>query len=148
MHCVVGSLKNSLYAPHSDFGELLCSPDGSPTYHHVQDDKWLPKRDEMQVVTIVISNSVRAFSTELVYSAGSTELATIPLSSCCIHIQGPGSQSQGIKHCARVTGSNVDGAIWRSAITLRLSVGRNHQPDLFRQLLGEMLLTPEPPQPA
>ena len=38
--------------------------------------------------------------------------------------------------------------IWRAAITLRFSIGRIKQPDIFKKLLGEMLLRSEPPLPA
>jgi hypothetical protein len=146
IHTVVASLLKSMYAPHSDYGQLLCTAENSTSYQHVEDNMWLPKRDEMQVVTMIISNSVLPCSTELVYTDGSSKLATIPLNSCCMHIQGPGSQSEGIQHSARVFGSShVDGGVWRAAITLRFSVGRDKQPDIFKQLLGEMLLTREPP---
>jgi hypothetical protein len=146
IHTVVGSLLKSMYAPHSDYGQLLCTAENCSTYQHVEDSKWLPKRDELQVVTLVISNSTLPTSTELVYTQGSSQLKTIPLNSCCIHIQGPGSQQSGIKHAARVSGSRlVDGTVWRAAITLRFSVGRVAQPETFKKLLGEMLLVREPP---
>ena len=109
IHTVVGALSDSVYAPHSDYGQLLCTADNAADYQHVESDKWLPKRDEMQVITLVISNSQKTSSTELVYTDGSSKLATIPLNSCCMHIQGPGSQCEGIKHFARVTGSNGNG---------------------------------------
>ena len=149
IHTVVGSLLKSMYAPHSDFGQLLCTAENSTTYQHVEDNKWLPKREEMQVITLIISNSSLPTSTELVYTQGSSQLTSIPLNSCCIHIQGPGSQQSGIKHAARVTGpTNVDGRVWRAAITLRFSVGRAAEPNTFRILLGEMLLRSEPPPPS
>ena len=102
----------------------------------------------MQVITLVISNSEKTTSTELVYNEGSSKLASIPLNSCCMHIQGPGSQSEGINHAARVLGSNGNGGIWRAAITLRFSIGRIKQPNTFKKLLGEMLLRSEPPPPS
>jgi hypothetical protein len=150
IHTVVGSLLKSMYAPHSDYGQLLCTAENSTAYQHVEDNKWLPKRDEMQVITLVISNSSLPTSTELVYSQGSSQLVSIPLNSCCIHIQGPGSQQSGIKHAARVKGSTAvdDGRVWRASITLRFSVGRVAEPNTFRILLGEMLLQSVPPPPS
>ena len=38
VHTVVGSLSYSMYAPHSDYGQLLCTADNSTDYQHVEDD--------------------------------------------------------------------------------------------------------------
>lgn len=43
IHTVVGSLLKSMYVPHSDYGQLLCTAENSSTYQHVEDSRWLPK---------------------------------------------------------------------------------------------------------
>ena len=102
VHTVVAAFSHALYGAHSDYSEMCCS-DGD--HCHVADDCYLPNDSEMQVATMVFSNSEKEFSTELVYSiaAGTgtkkrVEIQRIALSNCCIHWQGPGSQARGIKH--------------------------------------------------
>ena len=89
-------------------------------------DLWLPKRHETQTATLVISNSTDTYSTDLVYTqtwSGDRQLCRVPISSSCLHIQGPGSQSNGFLHsvhCHRE--SSIDGGVYRFHCTFRFTL--------------------------
>ena len=125
IHTVLASIQDALYAAHSDANPTCCSdPEPGAVYIRVQDDMYLPKQHEMQVATMVFSNSKEEYSTELVYSEISKKqvMKRIPLSSCCLHWQGPGSQSLGIEHHVKVLPNCVRGGIFRAHSTFRFTL--------------------------
>ena len=70
VHTVVAAIYHAVYASHSDANPTLCSnaePKSNP-HVHVKDNLYLPKPDEMQVVTMVFSNCEDNYSTELIYT--------------------------------------------------------------------------------
>ena len=144
---VVATLREALFSPHSDYSARLCSPDGVDRQQSDLSDLWLPRREELQVLTYVLSNSSSRRSTELVYldDTGHT-LGSVPLSSFCIHHQGAGSQAPGIKHAAKVlngarekVGSDGEPTIWRLHLTCRYTLDPIKQQDEFqKQIMDEM----------
>ena len=144
---VVATLREALFSPHSDYSARLCSTgiNGAPRLQGELDDLWLPRREELQVLTYVLSNSTADRSTELVYedTVGS-QLGKVPLSSFCMHHQGAGSQAPGIKHGVRmIKGATAQVAtdgepnIWRLHVTCRYTLDPIKQNVVFEQQLVE-----------
>ena len=151
---VVATFNEALFKQHSDFSERLCSPDAMSRYE-VTEGLHLPLRSELQVITFVLSNSpCSKHSSDLVYykeshqgaGSGTDQIKKIPLSNCCLHMQGAGSQNQGIKHAAvAVTGAtigkgtdNLD-TIWRLSITCRCTLDPVLKRDIFATQLESEL---------
>ena len=143
VHTVVAAIYHSVYASHSDANPTLCSNAEAKNdpHVHVKDNLYLPKPDEMQVVTMVFSNCEDKFSTELVYTDVNSKkvIQTIPLSSCCLHWQGPGSQAAGILHRAKVIPGINAGGIYRIASTFRFTLDPIENKDKFDQRLCRAL---------
>jgi hypothetical protein len=51
LHHVVGPITKAVYGAHNDYSALLCSR-ATDNYTHVDNDVYLPSRDNMQVLTI------------------------------------------------------------------------------------------------
>ena len=139
IHTVLASIQDALYAAHSDANPTCCSdPETGSDYVRVQDDMYFPKRHEMQVATMVFSNSQEEYSTELVYSEISNKqvMKRIPLSSCCLHWQGPGSQSLGIEHHVKVFKNSIRGGIFRAHSTFRFTLDPKVSPVDFNKRLS------------
>jgi hypothetical protein len=99
LHHVVGPITEAVYGAHSDFSPLLCSL-MKDRYKHVENTSYLPTREEMQVLTIYCSNYriSDGSCTSISYTYHDKLIGSASLGSRGIHIQGPGSQSTGIKH--------------------------------------------------
>ena len=150
---VVATFNEALFKKHSDFSERLCSREGERRYE-VSDGLSLPLRTELQVITFVFSNSpLSDHSTDLVYyqeqevnTTSDCILGKIPLSNCCLHMQGAGSQALGVKHAAvpvrgATNGMGTDGldTIWRVSVTCRCTLDPFVHNDTFKtQLLHEI----------
>ena len=123
LHTVVAAIKDAVYAAHSDKSALLCSDDKE--YCPAGKNMWLPKQQEMQIMTLILSNSKETHSTGLTYKTtnGVITKQTIPLGSCCLHFQGAGSQAPGIQHQSIVLPNcPPDGSVWRCICTMRFTL--------------------------
>ena len=102
LHTVIAAIKDAIDAAHSDKSALLCSDDKE--YCPAGENLWLPKQQQMQIMTLTLSYSTETHSTGLTYSTtnGVITKHTIPLGSCCLHFQGAGSQAPGIQHQSTV----------------------------------------------
>lgn len=139
LHTVVSSIKDAVYGAHSDYSALLCSDESN--YLHYSEDLCLPKQDEMQIMTLVLSNSKEEYSTELKYSTttpgGRVSQHSIKLGSCCLHFQGAGSQAPGILHESKlIPGIRFDGSIWRCICTMRFTLDPQTSHDLVRRRIA------------
>jgi hypothetical protein len=126
---VVASLHQALFSYHSDYSERLCSLQHVPRYK-VNENQSLPRREELQVLTFVVSNSTAEESSTLEYIDSRDELiGSVGLSSFCLHWQGPGSQAIGIKHhvvagkmATKDKGDDGEDNIWRAHFTCRFTL--------------------------
>ena len=140
---VVANLRKALFSSHSDYSARLCSPHGSPR-HEVEQEKYLPHRPDLQVITFVFSNSPIEYSTTLVYyNSNQTELKKVPLSNCCLHHQGPGSQVGGILHGVVPNTENgawdLEDTIWRVSVTCRYAVDPVLDEAIFNEQMKQEL---------
>jgi hypothetical protein len=85
---------------------------------------FLPQQHELQVITFVFCNSPLQQSFDLVYQNQEGAMLTrVPLSNCCLHLQGPGSQMGTVTH--EVTQNTNNGnevgeeTVYRMSITCR-----------------------------
>ena len=155
VHTVVAAFSHALYGAHSDFNETCCSDNQQPHFL-VSEDHYLPTRNEMQVATMVFSNSNEKFSTDLVYSLINTgdnnskvELKRIPLSNCCLHWQGPGSQETEILHHVESRLRTQDTAgIFRAHSTFRFTLDPIGNQDVFNNRLMSGIGSLSPVLPA
>jgi hypothetical protein len=127
LHNVVGPITEAVYGAHNDYSALLCSP-ATDIYKHVDRDVYLPIRDSMQVLTIHYSNYENngAPCTSISYFHDKNRIGSTKLGAKGIHIQGPGSQSMGIKHEVKVLDDAHRAGIYRCICTTRLSVVPRH----------------------
>jgi hypothetical protein len=131
LHHVVAPIASAVYSAHSDCSPFLNSPNTS-VYHHVHEDVYLPTRGEMQVLTIHYSNYNTTkeddtdFCTTITYTHNDDHIGSARLGSRGIHIQGPGSQSNGIKHKVTVRPEMVKSGVFRCISTTRLTVSPRH----------------------
>ena len=134
LHTVVAAINNALYGTHNDSSALLCSEEKD--YCHVAEDLWLPKRKDLQIMSLVLSNCKDKHSTNLIYTEGADDdskkrkfLCKIPLGSCCLHFQGAGSQLPQFCHkVERTPGSRSDGKTWRLHCTMRFTLDPKTSP--------------------
>jgi hypothetical protein len=102
LHHVVGPIANAVYKVHNDYSPLLCSFSSYPKkLEHIHKDVYLPRREQMQVLTIFCSNYDihNECCTKIIYRYDNGSIiGTAPIPSREIHIQGPGSQTLRIKH--------------------------------------------------
>jgi hypothetical protein len=114
---------------HNDFSPLLCLLPKEKERQHVQGNVHLPERDEMQVLTIHYSNfdnPTTNHCTTLSYTHNSSSIGSFPLPSRGIHIQGPGSQSAGIKHKVSVNPQANQPGIFCWICSTRLTIAPKH----------------------
>jgi hypothetical protein len=100
LHHVVAPIIDAVYGAHNDYSPLLCSMNDDHNTH-VFDDVYLPTRNNMQVLTIYCSNYKSAHNDScatMTYSYNDKKLDSSEIGSRGVHIQGPGSQSMGVKH--------------------------------------------------
>jgi hypothetical protein len=101
LHHVVAPIASAVYSAHSDCSPFLNSTT-KKAYVHIHEDVYLPTRGDMQVLTIHYSNydenSDGSPCTTLTYTRDGDHIGSAALGSRGIHIQDPGSQSNGIKH--------------------------------------------------
>ena len=92
---------------------------------------------------MVFSNSKEMFSTELVYSVINNKnvIKRIPLGSCCLHWQGPGSQSLGIQHHVQVLPDSLGAGIFWAHSTFRFTLDPRESPIRFNDRLSKGLKT-------
>jgi hypothetical protein len=126
LHHVVAPIADVVYSAHSDYSPLLCSLNNDYNTQVVNDsDVYLPNQDNMQVLTIYCSNyhsSGSDYCTTITYSYGKKKIDSANLGSRGVHIQGPGSQSMGVKHEVSVDPKAHQAGIYRCICTTRLSV--------------------------
>jgi hypothetical protein len=126
LHHVVAPIADAVYSAHSDYSPLLCFLKNDYNTHVVNDsDVYLPNRDNMQVLTIYCSNHLSSGSdhcTTITYSYGKKKIDSANLGSRGVHIQGPGSQSMGVKHEVTVDPKAHQAGIYQCICTTRLSV--------------------------
>ena len=147
VHTVLAAIHDAIYSAHSDANPTCCSDqESSQPYIHVTDDLYLPRPKEMQVVTMVFSNCKDEFSTELVYTEGNnpTALVRIPLSSCCLHWQGPGSQTLGIKHQTKMIKNLCTRGVFRAHSTFRFTLDPKVNNIAFNERLMKAMETTDP----
>jgi hypothetical protein len=125
LHHVVAPIIDAVYSAHNDYSPLLCSMNEDHNTH-VFDDVYLPTRNNMQVLTIYCSNYRSAHNDSccatMTYSYNNKKLDSAKLGSRGIHIQGPGSQSMGVKHQVSIDPDAHRAGIYRCICTTRLSV--------------------------
>ena len=148
LHTVVAAIRDAVYSWHSDKSTLLCSADDE--YCHVTEDLWLPRQNEMQIMSLVLSNSMDQFSTGLEYRTDPERGTTVKqigkgssvvkLGSCCLHFQGAGSQSPGLKHRSFVLPEcNPGGSIWRCVSTMRFTLDPDGSAESHKQVEKRIL---------
>jgi hypothetical protein len=129
LHHVVGPIHDAVYGAHSDFSPLLCSLNKDDSVN-VHNDIYLPEREQMQVLTIYYSNHptdcAKNTTTKMRYTFNDQSIGSFSMGSRGIHIQGPGSQSEGIKHASTVHTSVPKFGVYRCICTTRLSVVPRH----------------------
>jgi hypothetical protein len=127
LHQVVGPITEAVYGAHNDYSALLCSRSKDNDIH-IERDAYLPTRDNMQVFTIHYSNydNMGEPCTSISYFHDKKRIGSCSLGSKGIHIQGPGSQSTGIKHEVKVLDNAHQAGIYRCICTTRLSVVARH----------------------
>jgi hypothetical protein len=130
LHHVVGPIANAVYKAHNDYSPLLCSFSSDPKkLQHIHKDVYLPYREQMQVLTIFCSNYDihNECCTKIIYRYDNGSIiGTAPIPSRGIHIQGPGSQTLGIKHETTVDANARKSGIYRCICTTRLTVTPKH----------------------
>jgi hypothetical protein len=96
---VVGCLHDALFSRHCNFSHGLCTAIGSCQHKVDPSSHFLPQQHELQVITFVFCNSPLQHSTDLVdQNKEGAILTRVPLSNCCLHLQGPGSQMGTVTH--------------------------------------------------
>jgi hypothetical protein len=147
---VVGSLHDALFSRHCDYSPRLCTDIGHCCHKAEPHGHYLPQRHELQVITFVLCNSPLQHSTELVYrTKEGMVLCRVPLSNCCLHLQGPTSQMGSVTHeVARKTdnGNEIgDEVVYRMLVTCRYVVDPIVDKSLFyAQLKKEVGYLPDP----
>jgi hypothetical protein len=129
LHQVVGPIQAAVYGAHNDFCPLLCSLNEDNSVN-VQNDVYLPEIEQMQVLTIYYSNHptdcAKNVTTKMRYTFKDKSIGSFSMGSRGIHIQGPGSQSPGIKHASTVHSTVPKFGVFRCICTTRLSVVPRH----------------------
>ena len=129
---ITGHSKNCKFSHHSDYSTMHTSASANKCdrIYSGYENGYLPTQDEMQVVTLILSNSQQSESSRLVYKdkhkTGKLCKENIILGNNTIHIQGPGSQSNGITHQSEmIEGADSVPGTFRIIVTFRSSVPRN-----------------------
>jgi hypothetical protein len=137
---VAGCLHDALFSRHCDFSPRLCTEIGSCRQKVNPSSHYLPQQHELQVITFVFCNSPLQNSTDLVYRNKEGAIRTrVPLSNCCLHLQGPGSQMGTVTH--EVHGNTDNGnelgeeTVYRMSITCRFVLDPNNNRTLFNKQL-------------
>jgi hypothetical protein len=135
LHHVVGPIANALYKAHNDYSPLLCSfSSDQKKLQHIHKDVYLPYREQMQVLTIFCSNYYihNECCTKIIYRYDNGSIiGTAPIPSRGIHIQGPGSQTLGIKHETIVDANARKSGIYRCICTTRLPLPQSMAKNLM-----------------
>ena len=145
IYTITGHSKNCKFSHHSDYSTMHTSASSNECdrIYSGHENGYLPTQDEMQVVTLILSNSQQSESSRLVYKdkhkTGKLCKENILLGNNTIHIQGPGSQSNGITHQSEmIEGADSVPGTFRIIVTFRSSVPRNSKffPDRFESHTG------------
>jgi hypothetical protein len=139
---VIGCLQDALFSRHCDYSPRLCTELGHCCHKVEPIGHYLPHRHELQVITFVFCNSPLQHSTKLVYQNKEGMVITrVPLSNCCLHLQGPTSQMGSVTHeVVRKTDNKNkigDEIVYRMSATCRYVVDPIVDKPLFDAQLKE-----------